>query len=88
MVCVLPSSFVVSCLVPNAGAHLLPEAGAQRTLEAVRCSALFGDATVPESPECLTVHSSGFFALGQVHCMPMSWRLCLAAHLYAYGDMP
>src|SRR5262249_46332326 len=24
---------------PNAGAHLLPEAGAQRTLEAVRCSA-------------------------------------------------
>jgi hypothetical protein len=29
---------------PNAGAHLLPEAGAtqERTLEAVRCSALFG----------------------------------------------
>src|SRR5438552_3907997 len=25
---------------PNAGAHLLPEAGAQQTLEAVRCSAL------------------------------------------------
>ena len=25
---------------PNAGAHLLPKAGAQRTLEAVRCSAL------------------------------------------------
>ena len=31
---------------PNAGAHLLPEAGAtqERTLEAVRCSALFGAA--------------------------------------------
>ena len=31
-------------LEPNAGAHLLPEAGArhERTLEAVRCSALFG----------------------------------------------
>jgi hypothetical protein len=28
--------------MPNAGAHLLPKAGAQRTLEAVRCSALFG----------------------------------------------
>src|SRR5437879_8426592 len=29
---------------PNASAHLLPEAGAtqERTLEAVRCSALFG----------------------------------------------
>jgi hypothetical protein len=27
---------------PNAGAHLLPEAGAERTLEAVRCSAWFG----------------------------------------------
>jgi hypothetical protein len=27
---------------PNAGAHLPPEAGAERTLEAVRCSALFG----------------------------------------------
>jgi hypothetical protein len=26
----------------NAGAHLLPEAGAQRTLEAVRCSAVLG----------------------------------------------
>ena len=33
---------------PNAGAHLLPEAGAtqERTLEAVRCSALFGAARV------------------------------------------
>jgi hypothetical protein len=32
---------------PNAGAHLLPEAGAtqERTLEAVRCSALFGVAS-------------------------------------------
>src|SRR5215475_2296353 len=30
--------------MPNAGAHLLPEAGAtqERTLEAVRCSAWFG----------------------------------------------
>ena len=32
---------------PNAGAHLLPEAGAERTLEAVRCSALL-DAQVPQ----------------------------------------
>src|SRR5262249_47829412 len=33
---------------PNAGAHLLPEAGArhERTLEAVRCSAWFGAARV------------------------------------------
>src|SRR5438093_13721551 len=32
---------------PNAGAHLLPEAGAtqERRLEAVRCSALFGGLT-------------------------------------------
>ena len=29
-----------SSLLPNAGAHLLPEAGAERTLEAVRCSAM------------------------------------------------
>jgi hypothetical protein len=29
-------------LKPNASAHLLPEAGAQRTLEAVRCSGLLG----------------------------------------------
>src|SRR5262249_28437111 len=33
---------------PNAGAHLLPEAGAQRTLEAVRCSALFGVLVGPD----------------------------------------
>ena len=35
-----PSSYYVK---PNAGAHLLPEAGArhERTLEAVRCSAWF-----------------------------------------------
>ena len=25
--------------MPNVGAHLLPKAGAERTLEAVRCSA-------------------------------------------------
>src|SRR5512145_268406 len=33
---------------PNAGAHLLPKADAtqERTLEAVRCSALFGQARV------------------------------------------
>jgi hypothetical protein len=33
-------------LTPNAQAHLLPEAGAtqERTLEAVRCSALFSAA--------------------------------------------
>ena len=35
---------------PNAGAHLLPEAEArhERTLEAVRCSALFGPALVDD----------------------------------------
>ena len=34
---------------PNAGAHLLPEAGAtqERTLEAVRCSAWFGLVAAP-----------------------------------------
>src|SRR5262249_28654905 len=38
--CVVPTSFGL----PNAGAHLLPEAAAtqERRLEAVRCSALFG----------------------------------------------
>src|SRR2546427_4852949 len=38
----------VQWLQPNAGAHLLPEAGAtqERTLEAVRCSALLGAARV------------------------------------------
>jgi hypothetical protein len=37
---------VLRLLGPNAQAHLLPEAGAtqERTLEAVRCSALFGTA--------------------------------------------
>jgi hypothetical protein len=33
----MPTFF--SPLKPNAQAHLLPEAGAERTLEAVRCSA-------------------------------------------------
>ena len=74
----------------NATLHLPPEAGAryERTLEAVGCRRLFGDATVPESPESLTAHSSGFFALGQVHCMPTYLRACIAARLYSYGDMP
>ena len=37
---------------PNASAHLLPEAGAtqERTLEAVRCSALFGQEACPLWP--------------------------------------
>jgi hypothetical protein len=36
---------------PNAGAHLLPEEGAtqERTLEAVRCSALLAGATGMDS---------------------------------------
>src|SRR5215475_14333619 len=40
--------FVTSVERSNAGAHLLPEAGAtqERTLEAVRCSAWFGAARV------------------------------------------
>src|SRR5262249_4994536 len=33
--------------LPNAGAHLLPEAGAKRTLEAVRCSPMLGAARGP-----------------------------------------
>src|SRR5438105_465935 len=50
---------------PNAGAHLLPEAGAtqERTLEAVRCSALFGAGpdrgSVPGlSPLCWARHTA------------------------------
>ena len=40
---------------PNAGAHLLLEAGAERTLEAVRCSALLArlaprPAVIPHAP--------------------------------------
>jgi hypothetical protein len=38
---------------PNASAHLLPEAGAQRTLEAVRCSALL----------------AVVFFFGRLHCL-------------------
>src|SRR5262249_52348034 len=37
---VLPAMHTMQLEQPNAGAHLLPKAGAQRTLEAVRCSAL------------------------------------------------
>jgi hypothetical protein len=44
---------------PNAGAHLLPEAGAQRTLEAVRCSALI---MIEASP---SAYPSGMLALGK-----------------------
>jgi hypothetical protein len=42
-----PVGFSSTPLAPNAGAHLLPEAGAQRTLEAVRCSALLGSGACP-----------------------------------------
>src|SRR5262245_12220188 len=35
-------NFSFSDLAPNAGAHLLPKAGAERTLEAVRCSPMLG----------------------------------------------
>jgi len=45
----LPSRSVT---LPNAGAHLPPEAGAQRTLEAVRCSAWL-DAQVPQAQRLL-----------------------------------
>jgi hypothetical protein len=38
--------------LPNAGAHLPPEAGAERTLEAVRCSAWL-DAQVPQAQRLL-----------------------------------
>src|SRR5262245_16005501 len=44
---------------PNASAHLLPEAGAQRTLEAVRCSAWFGAVGWPREllrPACPDQH--------------------------------
>src|SRR6266851_1386043 len=73
---------------PNARHQARREAGAQQTLYAVACMPLFGDATVPEFPESLMAHSSGFFALGQVHCMPTYLRSCMAARLYSYGGMP
>jgi hypothetical protein len=52
--CLLPAG-------PNAGAHLLPEAGAQRTLEAVSSRPLFGagmrrawrSSVCPMALECL-----------------------------------
>jgi len=55
MVCVWPSSLMVECLLPNARLQLLPEAGAQRTLEAVSCTPLFGagsdtDSRIPINP--------------------------------------
>jgi hypothetical protein len=48
---------------PNARPELLPEAGAtqERTLEAVRCSALFGVVTLPVCP------------LGLRTALPRSW---------------
>jgi hypothetical protein len=46
--------------MPNAGAHLLPEAGAERTLEAVRCSALI----LIEAPS--SAYPSGMLVVGTV----------------------
>src|SRR5262245_34934509 len=64
---------------PNAGAHLPPEAEAQRTLAAVRCSALFGPVLVKDIgfPCCLpqiasltTAQSRGCMAcLTRKHCL-------------------
>jgi hypothetical protein len=45
--------------LPNAGAHLPPEAGAQRTLEAVRCSAVI---MIEASP---TAYPGGMLAVGK-----------------------
>ena len=59
----------------NAGAHLLPEAGAtqERTLEAVRCSALFGPTMVkgigfPES--LLHIAPPTTLAVEELHALP------------------
>jgi hypothetical protein len=43
-------------MMPNAGAHLLPAAGAtqERTLEAVRCSALLAP-DLPDTQRALTL---------------------------------
>ena len=53
MVCVLPSSHVVLCLMPNAPRQALPEAGArhERRLEAVACTRLLGPARIPGDME-------------------------------------
>jgi hypothetical protein len=75
-------------MLPNAGHQARREAEAKRKLYAVACMPLFGDATVPQSPESLTTHASGLFALGPVHCMPVYLMSCMAARLYSYGDVP
>ena len=64
---------------PNAGAHLLPEAGAERTLEAVRCSALFGPALVQDIgfpwglPQIAPLTT---LVVEELHALPYEEALC------------
>ena len=70
--------FLPSTLAPNASLQLLPEAEAQRTLEAVSCKALFGSAhcTAYKSP---LVYASG--ASGTNSCQkPRDMRKHEVAH--------
>src|SRR5262249_21697374 len=69
-------------LQPNAGAHLLPAAGAKRTLEAVRCSALFGPALVKDSgfPRGLPqIAPLTALVVEEVHALPYEEALCGAS---------
>ena len=56
----------------NAGAHLLPEAGAtqERTLEAVRCSALLGSVRFVATDETIAC------AFGTIRLFSGRYRLC------------
>jgi hypothetical protein len=64
---------------PNAGAHLLPEAGAQRTLEAVRCTPWFGPALVKDIgfpqglPQIAPLTTS---VVEELHALPYEEALC------------
>src|SRR5262247_166124 len=53
---------------PNAGAHLLPEAGAQRTLEAVRCPGRIGDySTNPPTEPYVKISLIRFLGTARFH---------------------
>src|SRR5262245_24758350 len=68
---------------PNAGAHLLPEAGAryERTLEAVRCSAWFGPVLVKDivfSLRCSLFHEMLCVYLPRCVGPRIRWTRCRA----------
>jgi hypothetical protein len=65
---------VTPCIAtPNAGAHLLPEAGAERTLEAVRCSAWLGGLLGSLSLAALTVQAP---AVACYYASPKNASIC------------